>query len=335
MIVASVWRNAGMALDPPPSTDATSAPFLNRTKELSFIEGQIASLLSEPEHFAVFEVIGIAGAGKSSLLEELRAYALEKTRLPYVLRVSLETEESTTEIGPLRLLRNEIGIDCLLFDAALATYLNFAGQIHGNTGSKQAQALISKAVEVGGHFAPVPLPASLAAELLRKLNRGLQKRHHYRKEEFEEIEALSLDTTKLRRKLPHYLAVDIMRRLDSTEDSLVVFYESYEHQKPETLSDKAPWLRKLIQGLGRGVHVIATRKSLDWPEKDWKGIVQPVPVDRLPDKESRQLLRRGMDDLPPEDEERLLKASRGIPLILQAAVRVPHRGGRGRRRICR
>jgi hypothetical protein len=310
-----------MALGSLESADATPAPFLNRGKELGVIQSHIASLLKNPEHFAVFEVSGIAGAGKSSLLKELRAYALEETRLPHVLWVSLEGEASNTAVGPLRLLRKQIGVDCLLFDAALRTYLNSTGQIYVETGGGYGQSLASKAIEVGGRFAPVPLPVGLGAELLRRFNRGLEKRHHYRQEEFDEIEALSFDPAVLHRRLPHYLAVDIMRRLDSREDSLVVFYESYENQGPETLSEQAPWLRRLIKELGRGVHVIANRGPLSWPAEVWQGIVHPVPVDELPEAESRQLLRTALGRLPPEAEERLLKASRGIPMRLQMAVR--------------
>jgi hypothetical protein len=292
--------------------------FLNRTSQVGQVQRHLLASRRDPRHFACLEVSGVAGAGKSRLLLECHRRASEMGH-PHLARVSLMAEASATVVGPLRVLRRELGIDCFLFDAALVRYLNAMGQFHGEIDNEGVRFFLSKSAEIAGSFAPVPLPVNFAVSAFRKMSYEVKRRLRYEEEEFEAIDALSVDPPRLRKHLPQYLGRDIALHLDTTEESLAIFYDSYEKQSAETLLDKSPWLRKLIETVDRGVHVISTREPLAWPS-NWSQPVEPVSVDALPEVESRALLQSFLGALEPEVEARLLKASRQIPLMLQAAI---------------
>ncbi len=307
-----------------------SPRFLNRVKELRQVQAQFSELAKDPSYLAILEAHGIGGAGKSSLLGELERRALLEGSQRRVVRVSLEGEASKTAIGPLRVFRRQIGIDCFLFDTALLTYLEAVGQLYGDGGPNKAEGWILEAIELGGGLASLPLPASFGVKLFRSIGRETKKRLRYERSEFEAIDELRSDPAALRERLPGYLGLDVSRRFEATHRSLIVLYDGYEKQADSTLASKAPWLRKLIATIGRGVHVIATRRPLEWPQQDSLPATQHVSLDRLPDQDSRKMLREGLGDIPPEIEARLLDASKRIPLLLRAAIRTyASRGGDG------
>jgi hypothetical protein len=66
--------------------------------------------------------------------------------------------------------------------------------------------------------------------------------------------------------------------------------------------------------------VISTREPLDWPREARVPLVQRIDVEKLPEDDSRELLRSGLGGLPAETEAQLLAASWRIPLLLQAMV---------------
>lgn len=305
--------------------------FLNRAKELGQVQAHFSKLGKDSGHLAVLEAHGIGGAGKTSLLGELERRALlEGNSRRRVVRVPLEGEASKTAIGPMRVLRREIGIECFLFDAALLTYLEAVGQFHGDGGPEGAEGWLLKSIELGGGFTPVGLPASFAVKLFRSILSETKKHLRYEQPEFEAIDELRFDPATLRERLPFYLGLDISRRLKATHRSLIVLYDGYEKQADPTLARKAPWLRKLIATTGRGVHVIATRRPLEWPPEAGLPAIQRVSLDQLPDQDSRKMLRDGLGEIPPEIEAQLLKASSRVPLLLKAAIRTyGSRGGDG------
>ncbi len=221
-------------------------------------------------------------------------------------------------------------MECFLFDAALLTYLDAVGQLYGDGGRDKTEGWLLKSIELGGGIASLPLPASFAVDLFRSIRSGSRKRFGYERSEFEAIDELRFDPAALRERLPSYLGLDVSRRFQASRRSLIVLYDGYEKQADSTLARRAPWLRKLITTTGRGVHVIATRKPLEWSQEGVLPTTQRVPLDRLPREDSQKMLREGLGDIPPEVEARLLEASKRIPLLLNAAIRTyASRGGDG------
>jgi hypothetical protein len=272
-------------------------------------------------HLKVFEIDGLGGVGKSRLLKELRNQAVIGERPGPVCWVSLEAEAFATETGPLMTIRDQIRFDCLLFDAAVVAYWHAIGQpFHLLKSSRFSNSLVVKTLDTGGSAAGIPVSLTFAAELFQAIKEKTTKLRQYKKAEFEGIDALRLDPVAIRLRLPHYLGLDIRRRLDSSKRSFVAFYDGYDRQAHTTLAARAPWLREFIGTLGSGVHIIATREPMRWPTEDWVDIVQPVFLDRLPEEESRQMLRARLGELTQDIENRLIEASRRLPFFLEAAI---------------
>jgi hypothetical protein len=133
------------------ATSLESPPFQDRQAQLHQITGHVEALHEDPRHFKVLEVLGLGGMGKTSLLEELWTRALEARSPDHLLWVSLEGEGSTNATGPLLAMRDQLAIECLLFDTALLAYWNATGQpLQLARSSRLAESLPVKALELSG-----------------------------------------------------------------------------------------------------------------------------------------------------------------------------------------
>ena len=298
-----------------------SIGFLNRDDELQRVKQNLNLLAADPGHFVVFEVVGPGGAGKSGLLDKVREDIVASKRHKDLAWVSLDAEAASTEVGPLRSIREQLGFDCLLFDAAVLTYWQATGQPFQLSGtSGLGESLVLGSVEIGGTLAGIPLPLSFAADVFKKIRRSTIKSHRYDSSEFQRVDELRSDPVALRKLLPQLLGLDIGRKLDQTARSPVVFYDGYDRQARKTLQEKSPWLRDFIKTLDRGVHLIATREPLNWPVDYWRDVVDLVVVDALPEEQSRELIRIRLGQVERSIEDRLVTASQCIPFFLEAAV---------------
>ena len=296
--------------------------FLDRVDEFGAIHDHVALLRSDPTHLKVFAVVGLAGVGKTRFLLELRE-RLGVQKRSHLVWVSLASEAATTSVGPLRVIRDQLGFDCLLFDAALLTFWAATGQPLQTVGGRgRAKSLAMRSVEVGGALATFPLPLTFAADLYAGVDRAVTRRRHYERAEFEVIDALREQPVELFTRLPHYLGLDIERRLRHAPAPLVCFYDAYDKQAARTISEDAPWLRELIASAGHGVHLITTRGQLGWDAHEWEGTLQPIALGALPEAECRRMIRTEVGDLGSEVEDRLLQASHQLPFFLQAAIDV-------------
>jgi hypothetical protein len=218
-------------------------------------------------------------------------------------------------------IRDQIRFDCLLFDTAVVAYWHAIGQpFHLLHSSRFSNSLVVKTLDTGGSAAGIPVSLTFAAELFHVIKQKTTRLRHYKKAEFEGIDALRLDPVAIRARLPHYLGLDIRRQLESSKKSFIAFYDGYDRQTHSTLTARAPWLREFIGTLGRGVHIIATREPMHWPTEDWADVVQPIFLDRLPEEESRQMVRARLGELDQDVENRLIEASRRLPFFLEAAI---------------
>jgi len=289
--------------------------------EFGVVSRQVDLLRDDPSQLKVFEIIGLAGVGKTRFLAEIRD-RLGNPKHSHMLWVGLSGEASATAVGPLRVLRSQLPFDCLLFDAALLTYWFVTGQTpQPLPGRGQAKSLVMRSVEIGGVFAGVPLPLTFAADLYKGVGRGIVKRRQYSREAFEAIDALRDQPEGLFARLPHYLGLDVERRLVKGR-ALVCFYDAYEKQASRTVLADAPWLRELIATIGQGVHLIATRDRLGWDRAEWEGTLDQVVLGVLPEEECRGMMREQLGELGATVEARLLQASGQIPFFLQATIDV-------------
>jgi tetratricopeptide (TPR) repeat protein len=306
----------------PESSFQRPGEFLDREKELATLDAELDRQRHTPRLLRVCEITGVGGMGKSRLLDELRAHAKKSPlKIDHVALVSLEGELSSTEVGILNRLRQEVGIECHLFNAAVQRYWRAVGQpVPASSPTRIERSILGRGVEVGGVVAGVPLPINFAAQVWGKLSEQGEKRQRYKKYEFTEIDEIREEPQELRAILPRCLALDIQRALAASGKSLAIFYDSYEKQG--TSEEGAPWLQEMISTLGRGMHVIASREPLKWPKAKWKRHTVSVKVTKLPEKESREMLQQRLGKLEDPIEERLLEISRRTPFYIESAIRL-------------
>jgi tetratricopeptide (TPR) repeat protein len=295
--------------------------FLNRKKQLRHALGHISALIQDSTRFHVLEVIGPGGAGKTRLLQELRDSAKELASSPArVIWVPLEAERVSAGAGPLLLIRNQLEFDCLLYDTALLSYWNATGQpLRLELSNPLARSLPVQFLQTGAGAAGFPLPLSFGLEAFAYWRKKRVELRLYQPEEFEAIDLLRDTPERILSTLPEYLAIDIARALDPTEE-LIAFYDGYEKQKAKTLTARAPWLRMFLQALHSGVHVISTREPMGWDGAEWDDPLEELPVGPLPDPQSRELIRARLGTVDEAVVERVLETSRRLPFFLETVV---------------
>lgn|GEM_PF-3121390 len=295
--------------------------FLNRHDQLRAFSLILDRALDDRGHLVVLEVIGLGGAGKTSLLREFRTRARSSGAKPVIVSVPLVAEAASTETGPLLVIRDQVRFDCLLFEAGIATYWTATGQpFRLQRDGDGVGARLLTAVETAGSASPVPLPATFARDLFHSARRRANRYLNYEPEEFDAIDELRDDPIALRRRLPHLLGRDIERRIVDKERAFIAFYDAYERQSHSTIEDQGRWLREFVGTVGRGVHVVSTREPLRWPDEDWGDVLTVVAVGALPAAEAHLRIQERIGDVDPRIEQRILDASRRLPFHLESML---------------
>jgi len=295
--------------------------FYNRAYAINSINTHLNRVTMENTYFRVVEIIGFGGSGKTSLLATIMTRAFQLRPKLLVSWISLESEALGTVVGALKVLRDQLDFDCLLFDTALLIYWTATGQpFQIAEGSALSQSITVKTLETTGGLAGLFVPLGFAVDLYHKLKRGIAKRRFYQYREFEMLDSFRQQPAELLVRLPHFLGKDVRRRLRVSNRRLVFFYDAYDQQSPGTLAERAGWLREFIGTLDVGLHLISTREPLQWPIDDWEDVTESLRIGGLPEQECRVWLRESLGDLSPHVEDRLLKASHRLPFLVETLI---------------
>lgn len=273
----------------------------------------------DPGHFALFEILGLGGIGKSRLLQQVRRTIVADGGTIQLAWVSLDADAGTTETTALEVLRSQMPGDHLLFDAALARYRQATGQ----PPSSRAAGLASRSGDLALSQVGVPLKIDFARDLYRRSLKAVRRTLRYASEEFAEIDELRDQPGELRRRLPGYLATDLRR--DPRSPRIAIFYDAYEKQPQSVLDDGARWLRSFLLELDRGLHVVTSRTPLPWEGTDLDGIRQVMHLGELPIDDARQFVFNRLGEIDEVIEDRMLEATRRIPFFLEATLEVCER----------
>lgn len=299
-------------------------PFLDRTAEFHQIWTSIQTLDAQPGQFRIFAVAGFGGVGKTRLMRELDRATEELAAVGPAAWVPLASEAASSSAGPLQILRDGIGVECPLFETAVALLRDAQGYSWvQRRPSRRTGGMVADAIEAAGEFTalvgvPVGLPVKFALQVYKRLANKADLLRHYQQEEFEAIDELRGDPLALERVLPRCLAVDLTRKLRAQGRSLVVFYDGYDSQSSATIEARAPWLQELLTTLGFGVHVMTSREPLGWDADVWGAQITAVPVGALPAEDARTMVRSRLGEVPSEIIDKMLSASKCIPFFLDA-----------------
>ncbi len=79
----------------------------------------------------------------------------------------------------------------------------------------------------------------------------------------------------------------------------------------------------MISTLKRGIHVIATRESLRWPEAKWRRHKVSVEVTKLPEEEARKMIRQRLRKAGGSEFRRApVRDLRCTPFYIESAIRL-------------
>ncbi len=290
--------------------------FVNRDTQLAMVRSHAGMLNLDPEHLALFEILGLGGIGKSRLLQEVRREILADGGRIQLAWVSLDADAGTTETTALEVLRAQMPGDRLLFDTALARYRQATGQ----PPLSRSASLASRSGDLALSQVGLPLKIDFASELYRRSRKAVKRTLRYDSEEFAEIDYLRDEPGSLRERLPGYLATDLRR--DPRDPRIAIFYDAYEKQPQSVLDAGAPWLRAFLLELGRGLHIITSRMSLPWDGTDLDHIRQVLHLGELPIDDARLFVFNRLGEIDEAIEDRVLEATQRIPFFLEATVEV-------------
>ena len=296
--------------------------FRNREEVRGLTLAEFNLYCTDPEHLCIFMIAGLGGIGKTRLIEQIHKDISKNIVNQKVIRVqvNLESESTNSIAGPLKVIRDQIPFDCLLFDCAILAYWSATGQPFqlSPTGSL-SDSLITKGVEQGMSVGGYCLPIKFAVESFVAFRKKRLKLKNYQKSEFEEIDDLRSAPAKLLCELPRLLGIDINRNINNKQRFLFL-YDSYEKQSRKTLKSSSLWLQEFIDNINFGVHIITSREIVHWKENDWRGYIKYAVLDKLSNEDCFYIINDLLGDVENEIVQKIVIESKGIPFFLQAYI---------------
>jgi tetratricopeptide (TPR) repeat protein len=295
-----------------------TARFHDREPAVESVETHLRQYQVDSAYLRVISVIGIGGVGKTRLLTHLQERANELG--VQIVRVSLEADASNPTVGPLKVIRNQINTQCLLFDSAVVAYWSAMGQpLQAPPRGFFSESLFVRGMETGAGAFGLTLPLSFAADTFNRIRRKTERTRFYDVSEFEAIDDLRDRPSEILARLPHYLGLDLRRRLKTKTSRIAFFYDGYERQARATISNRGEWLREFAGSLDFSVHVIASREPLCWPE-EWRDALEEIVVGVLPLEHCHAMVRSEVPEAKRPVVEKIVSVSKGVPFFLKAGI---------------
>ncbi|HYG56845.1 MAG TPA: hypothetical protein VD902_02065 [Symbiobacteriaceae bacterium] len=325
---------------PPKRNQSTSSAGRQFTDRVDFITAFKTALSTPRPPHRVLVYYGIGGIGKTTLRKELALrFAAEH---PEGLWCTLDFVMPSLR-GP---------------EAALASLVS--GFIHDEEGNRRKNAPSFPAFELAyvtylqkvephksiREYRNVPLfdensilfqtastiwdLASTSISVLKLLNRVRQAlRDHLTRQQDEELQELPFyEPKEILQQLPYFFAADLRRWIESQKGQprpVVICLDTYEalweKRTPGTQFSIDEWVRELVANLPEALWLICGREKLRWNERDpeWAEVLDQHLIGRMSNTDVVGFLNAcGVTD--PKVQERVIKASEGVPLYLDLAV---------------
>jgi tetratricopeptide (TPR) repeat protein len=296
------------------------AAFLDRVEEYRHLERHLEALAGDPRHLVVVGMAGLGGIGKTRFLDEVASRFSRLPQPPTVVSVAL----GGSAFSSLLSIREQVGVPCHLFDVAAVVYAAVSGQPWPQIGLLKVTAGFPDEEPPAQDAVADTLPVTYAVDRFGGLAPDLVLRRGYDRSAFAAVDALRAEPDELHSRLPSLLAADLARVLADPEHRRLVFlYDAYEVTSDPELTSGVGWLPPFVRSLGAGIHVIASRRSLEGDAAVWGTQVRQRTLDELPEDECRRMIRREIGDhLRRRVEDRIVAASRCVPFNLHASIAV-------------
>ncbi|MDD2775677.1 MAG: tetratricopeptide repeat protein [Gallionella sp.] len=311
--------------------------FTDRDEARALFQDQLAAPQAR-EEYRVLNFSGIGGLGKSALCGEfekhLKTFELETPILAWA-KVNFQNSSQRSSTAALLALRMQLAetghIRFPAFDIAFARYfaLNQAGRDlkhHHPELFRQPHDLLQSASAVIGALSGI----SFLDALIKGAYKAEEQLYLYHWRErcgnhlLQSIE--NLTELQLENELPKYFGADIddwLQNPDATDRRVALLYDTYEAlwelQPNKADGNVDAWVQTLIAETPAVLHVILGRETLVWDKSEWGEIIQPFPLDNLPDADAQAFLQAV--PIPEADiRARIVQGAQGIPFYLELQV---------------
>ena len=283
--------------------------------------------LADGEDIKVLTYYGIGGIGKTSLLRQIMAEMEEKIPRPLYAYCDFNIrQEPRSVLDALKnILSEKYGFSFPLFDLAVYVYSKKIGE---KTQEDETSGLIEKSPFLGtvmNVLDSIPI-----VNIINKLDKcagyvkNLVDKH---KRDFASIDVDTADNVY--KKLPYYFACDLSDNLETSNEPLVLFLDTYEMLVNELTGVGDPynrdlWIRGdegLVQNSSRVLWVISGREKLRWADfyADWADALDQHILGSLSENDACSFLKSaGICD---EDMLRVIyQLTTGTPVFLDLCV---------------
>ncbi|MBQ1325236.1 MAG: hypothetical protein IIY52_04385 [Solobacterium sp.] len=314
--------------------------FTDRIDARNTFQGLLNDAERDPEEFFVLSCYGIAGSGKSRLLQEYRRM-LEEDRPHSYVYASYDFENGSDPAQVIHRLTHQLEKNGLVFPLSAAAELTFNEKsgIPVYEEIKEKDVLDNPMLGILGDFVPgvsdLVSAVKKGKELwdtvegyYRKLKRVWDEDERKLAEELSRIKGM--DRRELMYLMPEFFRMDLLRNIRSFRKEgisfpLVIFFDTFENcvntYETRGFPVKADqWLKNdVVKRLPGILWVIAGREKLSWKTDDplYEGIVE-CSLDEFTKEDAVSFLQYA--GIPSQLHDHICTVSRGMPLLLDVSV---------------
>ncbi|MCL4322405.1 MAG: hypothetical protein M0016_00910 [Deltaproteobacteria bacterium] len=265
---------------------------------------------------------GIGGIGKTSLLKELKNYAIEENKKTHlnitIVNINLDISAFKNPADYLLNIYAQLKICSKEFEYAMSRYFLITKRPISDLKNYKFNEnsilfdIVGFIAQLFGIFAPV----KLSYKLLSWGKESLYVRLGGNKKFINEINALT--EKELEKKLPYYLGKTIE---NNYHNQYFIFFIDSIDKLIDKNSPEDEWLRELIGSAENGLYVIAGREYLKWADLngEWSGFLEQHILGGLSETDVDYFLSR----VPINDvliKKAIIDVSQGLPLYLDLCV---------------
>jgi tetratricopeptide (TPR) repeat protein len=311
---------------------ALERKFVDRDSAVSMFDAELADVGDYPK---VLNVVGVGGAGKSRLLNELRKRATKGGCR--VASLDLQVPAMRQHFEALAVLRRELGRQGVWFGRFDIGYATLWQRLHPTLKlsardfpfAGESEALAS----ILAHTVPM---FGTAVGLLKLADQArIRITKHHRTKTDEVLHQLDeLPNAEMLDAVTYLFAQDLQ---DASKDQpFAIFIDAFDALVPAPLRAGRSavldsWLRDLVAQLHGGIVVMASREPLGWEayNTEWAEVIHVCEIKGLPVEARDELLTdAGVSDL--DQRRTIAAASEGLPFYLHLAIDTHAQSGQSR-----
>ena len=327
--------------------------FTDRDTARTTFRSLLKTAENNPDEFFVLSCYGVAGSGKSRLLQEYRKM-LEEDQGHHYVWASYDFENGSAPAQVIHQLYHQLERKGLVFPLSAAAELTFNEKsgVPVYEKVKEKDVLDNPMLGILGDLVPGVSDLVSAVKKGKELWSAVEPYYRKLKQVWDEDEKRlaeelgrirQMEPKELLMLMPEFFRMDLLRNIHSFREQsvsfpLVIFFDTFENcvntYETKGLPVKADqWLRNdIIKRLPGIFWVIGGRERLDWARTDsvYEDIAE-CALDEFSEEDARAYLSYA--GVPSVLHEHICRISRGMPLLLDVSVDTDYEASSGGRTV--